>query len=170
MIFTKPAIKPYKDPINCNDNHPKGNNGVSKDQEDKFIYRNAQNYPKQEQEAPTHSGLTSNCKKKNQVSDCSDTEKMNSGKNHDAVVPNTTCQPNTKYNESNVVYSPYSHTSEKARLIESEMAATSDFDSSEGNCDECNPHEHQMPLAPKAYPNDIKHIHLDPYQMPIRNI
>ena len=162
----KPAIKPYKDPINSDDNQLKESNGVSHEKEKIINNKNLPNCKKQEHETVTQSDITSNFKKKNQMSELSATEKINLGLNHDSLVANTSCQSNTKYTESQTMFSPYSHTSERARLIESEVTATSDFDSSEGNCDECNPHEHQLPLASNPYHSHIKQIHHDTSHMP----
>ena len=66
-------------------------------------------------------------------------------------------QPYCKFHESHGKVPSHSHANEKERLLDSEVIGTSDFDSSEGNCEECNFNGH-IPTVP-SYQHPMKANH-----------
>ena len=131
----KPAIKPYKDTLNSDDNHSNESNAT---------FRTTQSNEMELKEVSKYSrhvdtSQASDIKRKNGVIDT----QMNPSLLNESEAQSKHHDIRRNYNDSQTNFAPFSHVSEKARLIESEVTATSDFDSSEGNCDECDPHEHQ---------------------------
>ena len=152
----KPAIKPYKDTLNSDDNHSNESNVTQRTQSNDSQNTELPGYSRTVNDLRhAESGAAASTKRKNGVIDAPITEMMNSNVAREQRVQNKHHENHTSYNDSQTLFTPFSHISEKARLIESEVIATSDFDSSDGNCDECDPHEHQQaPLPSNTFQNN----------------
>ena len=156
----KPAIKPYKDIGNSDDNHSHESNSTLRTQNDEIENKELQKYSRHvDRLDSTQSGLTSSTKRKNGIVDT----QMNSNLKRDSGVQSKHLENHRNYKESQSVFAPFSYVSEKARLIDSEVNATSDLDSSEGNCDECDSHERHQPLNSS---NTLKNHHIPNHDSP----
>lgn len=150
----KPAIKPYKDTLNSDDNHSNESNTTLRTQNDEIENKDLPKYSRYvDGLSNVESGLSSNIKRKDGVMNT----QMNSSLKKESVAQSKHLENKRDYKDSPSGFAPFSHVSEKARLIESEVTATSDFDSSEGNCDECESHD---PLQPHHSSNTFHNNHI----------